>query len=123
MAKNTLTSACEVEGCNHGVVAKGLCAKHYMRARRTGDSSKTRRAGRPRDEMLSHWRKLFPEWSPRTLARWVRARKLLRAFASDEQVDAIIKRASRPNSKTLNVSEVGEVADSIAAMVLARREP
>jgi hypothetical protein len=30
-------SNCKVEGCSNAAVAKGLCAKHYMRARRTGD--------------------------------------------------------------------------------------
>jgi predicted RNase H-like nuclease (RuvC/YqgF family) len=32
-------SNCKVQGCPNVGIAKGLCAKHYMRARRTGDPS------------------------------------------------------------------------------------
>jgi hypothetical protein len=32
-------SNCKVAGCTNVVLALGLCAKHYMRARRTGDPS------------------------------------------------------------------------------------
>jgi hypothetical protein len=102
MARNTLTSACKVDGCNHGAVAKGLCAKHYARARRAGDPTKTRRSGRPHDEMLAVGRNLFPDWSPRTIARWARAMRLLRS--GDDDVPAAIERVTRPNG-TMNVSE------------------
>jgi hypothetical protein len=102
MAKNTLTSACKVDGCNHTATTKGMCGKHYMRARRTGDPNKTRRAGRPRSEMLKVGRVMFREWSPRTIARWARAMRLLRS--GDDDVPAAIKRVTRPNG-TMNVSE------------------
>jgi chromosome segregation ATPase len=32
-------SNCKLQGCPNAAIAKGLCAKHYMRARRTGDPS------------------------------------------------------------------------------------
>jgi DNA-binding response OmpR family regulator len=40
---------CTIVGCDRRPVAKGLCAKHYMRARRTGDPNQTGRPGRRRD--------------------------------------------------------------------------
>jgi hypothetical protein len=36
---------CSIEGCGAKTVAKGLCAKHYMRLKRTGDAVKTGRPG------------------------------------------------------------------------------
>src|SRR5215467_5162060 len=30
-------SNCKVAGCTNAAIARGLCAKHYMRQRRTGD--------------------------------------------------------------------------------------
>ena len=34
-----MSNTCTVEGCENPTVAKGLCGKHYIRARRTGDPS------------------------------------------------------------------------------------
>jgi DNA-binding response OmpR family regulator len=39
---------CTIEGCDRKSVALGLCAKHYMRARRTGDPAQTHKPGRKR---------------------------------------------------------------------------
>jgi hypothetical protein len=36
---------CEISGCPNPTVAQGLCAKHYMRQRRTGDPTVTRKPG------------------------------------------------------------------------------
>jgi hypothetical protein len=36
---------CKIDGCNRVPVAKGLCAKHYLRLRRTGDASLVRKTG------------------------------------------------------------------------------
>src|SRR5215471_8786251 len=36
---------CEISGCPNAAVARGLCAKHYMRRRRTGDPTVTRNPG------------------------------------------------------------------------------
>ena len=32
---------CKIEGCSGKAVARGLCAMHYMRVRRTGDPALT----------------------------------------------------------------------------------
>ena len=32
-----MSNTCTIQGCKNPTVAKGLCGKHYMRARRTGD--------------------------------------------------------------------------------------
>jgi DNA-binding response OmpR family regulator len=40
---------CTIEGCDRKPVAKGLCAKHYMRVRRNGDPNQTRTPGRKCD--------------------------------------------------------------------------
>jgi hypothetical protein len=36
---------CTIAGCDGKAVSNGLCAKHYMRLRRTGDPNVTRRPG------------------------------------------------------------------------------
>ena len=60
---------CTIEGCDRKPVAKGLCAMHYMRARRTGDPNQTRKSGRKRDPapML-----MSGDRSPRSNAQWSR---------------------------------------------------
>ena len=40
---------CMIEGCNRKPVASGLCAMHYMRARRTGDPTQTYKRGQKRN--------------------------------------------------------------------------
>ena len=44
---------CTIEGCDRKPVASGLCAKHYMRARRTGDPTQTYKPGRKRNARFS----------------------------------------------------------------------
>lgn len=40
-------ATCSVEGCDYsGKVRLGLCGKHYMRQRRTGDTATVRKVGR-----------------------------------------------------------------------------
>jgi DNA-binding response OmpR family regulator len=57
---------CTIEGCDRKPVASGLCAKHYMRARRTGDPTQTQKPGRKRNpaRML-----MSGAWSLRSKAR------------------------------------------------------
>jgi hypothetical protein len=67
---------CKIEGCEGKAVAKGLCAKHYMRQRRSGDAETVKKAGRP----VSFWGKyradeadkvgFLREMSPRTRAKY-----------------------------------------------------
>jgi hypothetical protein len=68
---------CVIDDCGGKPVAKGLCAKHYARLRRGGDPQRLRKPGRktPQDTALN--RKFFPEWSPRTQARYTLAMRLL----------------------------------------------
>ncbi len=36
---------CSILGCVNNAVVRGLCRMHYMRARRTGDATRTRKRG------------------------------------------------------------------------------
>jgi hypothetical protein len=42
-----MTKTCSFPDCHAKALAKGLCAKHYMRLRRRGDPAKVGRRGRP----------------------------------------------------------------------------
>ena len=103
---------CVIEGCEGKAVAKGLCAKHYMRQRRTGYPSGIGKAGRKRS-----WQRLLIEeegldtaWSSRTCTRYVQAVGMLcEAGCDTEDLDRAIDRAQRPNG-TLNVSRLLEIA-------------
>src|SRR6516225_3162329 len=45
---------CTIAGCRTQPIAKGLCAKHYMRQRRTGDPNQIGKAGRPRAPLTDY---------------------------------------------------------------------
>lgn len=60
---------CTIEGCDRKPVAKGLCAKHYMRARRTGDPNHTRKPGHKRDPAPLF---MTEDQSPSSRALWSR---------------------------------------------------
>jgi hypothetical protein len=45
---------CSIQGCAGKAIAKGLCSKHYMRLRRTGDATKVTKPG-PKPTVRS-WR-------------------------------------------------------------------
>ena len=84
---------CEIDGCDGKPVAKGLCAKHYMRQRRAGDPRRVRRPG----PKASEARYLMREWSPRTYARFVQAMRMLEdAGGGAEAKQQAVKAASRP---------------------------
>jgi hypothetical protein len=108
---------CRIEGCDAKPVAKELCSKHYMRERRHGSADEVRKRGRPRDPVLDVYRSLFPEWSPRTLARYKRAMDTMRGLgATEDQTRQFTETHSRPNG-TLNVNamlvmaEINELAN------------
>jgi hypothetical protein len=65
---------CKIEGCEGRATAHGLCAKHYMRLRRTGDAATQPRKRGPKP---SDWsvivNDMFREWSPRKRATYTRA--------------------------------------------------
>ena len=100
---------CKIKGCKAKVVAKRLCAKHYMRRRRTGDVNQTRKAGRKRDPMREMTDRLFREWSPRTRATFSAANKLLNASVDRDEAHRIMARATRPNG-SMNVTRLYEMA-------------
>ena len=109
---------CSIEGCDGKTVAKGLCAKHYMRVRRTGDPSKTRPPGPPRKAGLTAFlRGQFSDLSSRTQSRHIRAYKLLTAFAGQEALEAAMLKASRANG-SLNVAGMERQADLVLSMAM-----
>jgi hypothetical protein len=79
---------CSVPTCGAHAVARGLCAKHYMRQRRRGDADSTGKPGRPRSEVyLKAVRQWFPDSSPRTQARWARIYRLISALEECEVIE------------------------------------
>lgn len=113
---------CNVKGCRSKAVAKGLCAKHYMRLRRTGDPQEVRRAGRkPSTDLMSLFmRKNVPEWSDRTHARYQQAMVLMSDW-NQKSREEVLKTAIRPNG-SVNVSRLltlvrmvrmGRMSDSV----------
>jgi len=104
---------CSIEGCDAKPVAKGLCAKHYMRQRRTGDPMKTSGPGRPKmnDTSATIIREMFRDLGKRTQDRQIRASRILCACGGQEALEAAILKASRPNG-SLNFSLLERLADS-----------
>jgi hypothetical protein len=97
---------CSIDGCAAKAVAKGLCAKHYMRQRRHGDPGKVCKAGRPRSELSTRAEWVFPNASLSTRGRWKAAMKLL---SGDPEAGEVVRRATRPNG-SVNVSRLLEMA-------------
>jgi hypothetical protein len=109
---NSAAPMCSVVNCRGEPVARGLCAKHYMRWRRAGDPTETRRPGRPRDVLHEEARDIGPSMSARTRSRWAAARRLLGYSAAAE---AAFKAAYRPDGG-INVSAVLEIAHAAHAL-------
>jgi hypothetical protein len=76
---------CTIDGCTGRAVAKGLCAKHYMRARRTGDPANTRKPGGKKDEVLALCDQLCRDLSARNRARYSAAMR----FLDPERIEAL----------------------------------
>jgi hypothetical protein len=91
---------CSIEGCDAKPVAKGLCAKHYMRVKRQGSPDKTGKPGRPRSAGLELTRSVFAAYSARTIARHNKAMQMLGSEALRKNV---IERNTCPNG-SLSVS-------------------
>jgi len=85
---------CKIDGCKTKAVARGFCAKHYMRVRRTGDAATVRKAGRHRDQGLAD---LTEAYSRRTAFR-VRqgVRWLQYAGADSTAIFKLMTEACRP---------------------------
>jgi len=96
---------CKIEGCQGKTVARGLCAKHYMRVRRTGDPAVTGKRGRPREQNvhMAMAREVWDEnWSERTMARFAAATWNLDQCSAEASVK-VWESCRRPNGTT-NVS-------------------
>jgi hypothetical protein len=111
---------CSIAGCDAKPVAKGLCARHYMRACRTGDPAKTRKPGpKPAPNLAAQ---LFDDWSPRSQARWTKALKLrqkLKEIFGEDCFERANQAATRQNG-TLNISAFLEQIEGRAALMIAR---
>jgi hypothetical protein len=80
-----IMTRCSIKRCGNEAIIKGLCRKHYMRLRRNGDATVTKKPGPklradPLDELA---RKMVRDRSPRTLARCQRALTLLGGLSSE----------------------------------------
>jgi hypothetical protein len=97
---------CSIEGCDANPVAHGLCAKHYMRRRRTGDPGKVGKAGRPRDPDLAESAETYG--SRRSAFRVKQGVRWLKYAGADSY--AILKvfgEATRPSTKVVDVKNPG----------------
>jgi hypothetical protein len=108
-AKMQTSVKCQIDSCSSEPVAKGLCAKHYMRSKRTGNPNVTRKPGRQRqNEVIWQYVKgQFSEygWSPRTIDRYVRAYALLQVGGFDSDFNIGIIKAATRSSGSFNVSK------------------
>jgi hypothetical protein len=102
---------CTIEGCDGKAVSKGLCAKHNMRLRRTGDPNMTRKPGVAASDWSKWISSTFSESSPRTRARYKLAMALLADQPKDVQQEAI-RAATRANG-SVNVSRFADIAATI----------
>jgi hypothetical protein len=111
---------CSIDGCDAKPVAKGLCAKHYMRTRRHGSAAVKHKTGpKPGTKVDSDLDKsLFPEWSPRTIARYTEAERAMRSVPEEKRKEAILA-ATRPNG-SLNVSALYRLAVNEADIAAER---
>jgi hypothetical protein len=121
---------CRIEGCGAKPVARGLCAKHYMRRRRQGSPDKVGKPGRPRSALLECLRDQQREWerkrvsrrvSPRTLTRRAQRYRLQHARFNDATVMARIEGplTGRERAMLVALLEERRGAVDIAAMLEA----
>jgi hypothetical protein len=97
---------CVIEDCPADPVAKGLCAKHYMRLRRQGDPNKTAKRGPKQADDPTRGK--FPGWSARRYADFRQAWKLLQ-YNDVEGTQRIFAEASRPNGD-INITKLRRLA-------------
>lgn len=112
-----MPSQCSVPDCGAPASAHGLCAKHYMRARRHGDPGVTHKRG-PKPDPSSN-AEMIEELSPRTRARFDRAMRLdhwLRELGDEGYIEQAITAATRPNG-SLNFAKVLAIMEMRAAFL------
>ena len=101
---------CIITDCQNKPVAKGLCAKHYMRQRRSGDPNKVRKRG-PVSERPAGV-------SARTWSRFTHAGLLFEAMGySREDFLRAMEWVKRPNG-SFNVSKLYEEAERLKRDIL-----
>ena|SRR5712671_5876659 len=120
---------CKIKRCDADATAKGLCAKHYMRARRHGSAKVVNKRGRKpgsisgsifttedKEQLKAHLLAHGNKWSSRTFERYWLANKLLAASVSggEKKMIAVVKSASRPNG-SVNVSKLVRIAAELFA--------
>lgn len=99
---------CSIKGCDAPMLAKGLCAKHYMRQRKHGKTNVVEKRGRKQNKDKAAQRQLMMPggWSESTFERYWLAFKVRNSSgASDQERNQAIKNAARP-SGSLNVSKL-----------------
>ena len=119
LGRMTTTTACQAPECSRPVRARGLCATHYQRWRRTGDAFAVGRPGRKPDGRRAAAKSRYTEaqWSARTFARyWTACGEIENAAGPDvlEEVLASLDRPGRPPN-------VAAVERAVAAVVKGRR--
>jgi hypothetical protein len=96
---------CNIEGCTNNTVAKGLCAKHYMRMRRNGDASTVRKRGPASERPVGI--------SARTWSRFKQAADMFEAMGFPlKDFERAMDKAKRRNG-SINVSELLRFAQYI----------
>jgi hypothetical protein len=117
------SAICSIEGCKAGANAKGLCAKHYMRARRHGDPSQVKPRGAPKNAWKAKLRGMIDPatMSTRTFDRYCATiGKLARVGATPEALQEIMAKATRPNG-SFNVSKFAAFTESVLREVERER--
>jgi hypothetical protein len=112
MARVVLSYAtmCDVKDCPNNSVAKGLCAKHYMRQRRSGDPNKVRKRGPASKRPMGV--------SARTWSRFTHAGLLFEAMGySYEDFKRAMDWAKRRDG-SFNVSKLFEEAERLKRDIL-----
>jgi hypothetical protein len=115
---------CAIVGCKTGANAKGLCAKHYMRARRHGDPNVVKPRGAPKNAWKAKLRGMIDPatMSTRTFDRYCATiGKLARIGTTDEALQEILNEATRPNG-SFNVSKFAAFTESVLREIERERK-
>jgi hypothetical protein len=101
---------CKVTDCKNKPVAKGLCAKHYMRMRRTGDANTVRKRGPASDRPAGI--------SARTWGRFKRAGLLFEAMGYPYEDFARAMDWVKRRNGSFNVSKLLQEAERLKRDIL-----